>query len=396
MLYEAHRHEPLARADWDPERASETVREIIRDTVGAYRGDVWPAHPRDNGSDPSATLYQGAAGVLTALESLRNDGYEISGIDLDEAWRETWRVFRRAPFHDSSAPSLLCGASGILLPAYGALDDASFADRLLEEIRDNADNPAREFMWGAPGTMAAAHQMYEWTDDERWADAYEESASGLWEHWWRNDRTGCYLWTQQFPRRRVRWIGACHGQFGSIDALLRGRDLLPPLRREVLFERAEDLLETLAFEEEGLVNWPAVAAEREPRMVQWCHGATGAVTAYEGFPQETSETVDDLLQRAGELIWEAGPLKKGPNLCHGTAGNGYALLKLWRRTGGEQWLDRARRFAMHGIEQYRRLQDEWRRGWYSLYTGDLGLALFLQSCLDEDPRIPGLDFWPRR
>ncbi|MEO8739330.1 MAG: lanthionine synthetase LanC family protein [Casimicrobiaceae bacterium] len=36
------------------------------------------------------------------------------------------------------------------------------------------------------------------------------------------------------------------------------------------------------------------------------------------------------------------PLNKGAGLCHGTAGNGYALLKFYRRTGDAIWLERAR------------------------------------------------------
>ena len=33
----------------------------------------------------------------------------------------------------------------------------------------------------------------------------------------------------------------------------------------------------------------------------------------------------------GELTWRAGPLRKGPGLCHGTAGNGFAFLRAARR-----------------------------------------------------------------
>ena len=41
---------------------------------------------------------------------------------------------------------------------------------------------------------------------------------------------------------------------------------------------------------------------------------------------------DALLLDAGRFTWAAGPLTKGSNLCHGTGGNGYAFLKLYRRT----------------------------------------------------------------
>jgi hypothetical protein len=53
-------------------------------------------------------------------------------------------------------------------------------------------------------------------------------------------------------------------------------------------------------------------------------------------------------------VWRAGPLTKGPSLCHGTAGNGFAFLSLYQRSGDALWLSQARRFAMHAIEQLRR------------------------------------------
>src|SRR6185503_10034546 len=93
----------------------------------------------------------------------------------------------------------------------------------------------------------------------------------------------------------------------------------------------------------------------------------------------------------GELTWRAGPLAKGPGLCHGTAGNGYAFLKLLDRTGDERWLERARRFAMHAIEQIVRTREQYGRGRYTLFTGDVGTALYLQSCLDADSAFPTLD-----
>jgi DUF1680 family protein len=70
-------------------------------------------------------------------------------------------------------------------------------------------------------------------------------------------------------------------------------------------------------------------------------------------------------------------------LCHGTAGNGYALLKTYAVTGDELWLERARVFATAALGQ---LQNR-----YSLMTGDIGAALFAQACIDVDPRFPILD-----
>ncbi len=80
-------------------------------------------------------------------------------------------------------------------------------------------------------------------------------------------------------------------------------------------------------------------------------------------------------------------------ICHGTAGNGFALLKTFERTGGERWLERARRFAVHALGQVERTRAETGHGRYSLFTGDLGVALFAAACLDADARFPVLEAW---
>src|SRR4029077_1921351 len=98
-----------------------------------------------------------------------------------------------------------------------------------------------------------------------------------------------------------------------------------------------------------------------------------------------------LLVAGGELTWRAGPLAKGANLCHGTAGNRLAFLKLFRRTGDELWLERARAFAMHAVAQVERERTEVGRGRYSLWTGDPGTALYLALCLARSATLPGLN-----
>ncbi len=85
-----------------------------------------------------------------------------------------------------------------------------------------------------------------------------------------------------------------------------------------------------------------------------------------------------------------GP-EKGASICHGTAGNGYALLKTFERTGDEVWLDRARRFAVHALGQVERRRAERGHGRYSLWTGDLGVARFAADCVDARSAYPVFD-----
>jgi len=164
--------------------------------------------------------------------------------------------------------------------------------------------------------------------------------------------------------------------------------MLSETRALELKQAATRTAAALACERDGLVNWPTAAdsywAEQFPSRVQWCHGAPGVITSLWSLPP--AERLDDLLRRAGELIWTAGPLRKGSGLCHGTAGNGFAFLALHRRFGDDVWIDRAYAFATHAIEQLDAADPR-----YSLWTGDLGTALYLQACLRGFEGIPSFD-----
>ena len=126
-------------------------------------------------------------------------------------------------------------------------------------------------------------------------------------------------------------------------------------------------------------------------LVQWCHGAPGIVTGLDAFPRGRSAVMDDLLVKAGNMTWKAGPLAKGFGICHGTAGNGYAFLKLRARTGDSIWLERARAFAMHAIEQAERMRDEYGDRRHTVWTGDPGLAVYLWHCITGESQLPSLE-----
>ena len=61
------------------------------------------------------------------------------------------------------------------------------------------------------------------------------------------------------------------------------------------------------------------------------------------------------------------------------------------RTGDERWLERARRFAVHALGQAERIAGASGRRRYSLFTGDVGTALFAAGYLDADTPCPIID-----
>jgi Lanthionine synthetase C-like protein len=193
------------------------------------------------------------------------------------------------------------------------------------------------------------------------------------------------LWTQDLYGASDRWLGHVHGFAGNVIPLSRGWDWLTPPQQAQVAEFVPNTLAANAWPSEVGTNWGARSKrERPPTICQHCHGAPGMVTTFADAPFATPE-FDALLVDAGRFTWAAGPLTKGSD------GNGYAFLKLYRRTNDPIWLDRARQFAVTAIVQYRGSQAVVGRGRYSLWTGDVGLAIYLWDCITAQPRFPTID-----
>jgi hypothetical protein len=364
-LVRASEHEPLAAGEWDEARAEETIRAIVADAETAFDGERWPWHPRDGDEeeDPSG-LYLGGAGMIWALHELGSTGWEDAALALIERYRANPDF----PPH-AAAGSYWAGESGIALVAFRLTRDRGVADRVHELVLGNLDSPTNEVMWGTPGTMLVAEAMVAWTGEPRWNEAWRAGAERLEAA---RDEDG--LWTQHLYGQDARYLGPAHGYAGNVRALAN-RSPRPALAD----------LSPYLLREDGRVNWiPAEGSRPEQIRVQWCHGAPGMVATLGDLLEE------ELAVAGGELTWRAGPLAKGSGLCHGTAGNAYAFLVLHRRTGDEAWLARARAFAMHAIGQVERDRQKLGRGRYSLFTGDVGVALFLRHLLEGYDRFPTL------
>jgi hypothetical protein len=376
VLYAAELHQPLTETPWNEQHVRDAIRAIVAEADAAYDPEtLWPAHEWDGwgAALPLKNLYVGAAGVAWALDVLRRRGLAETVLDPADVARRALDAFRREPdfIADLTLPpqkrsGLFCSESGLLTVAWLLAPSDDLADDLLELVRKNVGNETNELMWGVPGTLLVARAMLERTGDDRWRDAVAESVEAL-----SAARDDDGLWTQTLYGESFRSLGPPHGLVGNVAVLGDPGN-------------AAEVLARAAIVEDGCANWPAtVDRDSEPRL-QWCHGAPGIVA-------HASEYLDEELLLAGaELVWDAGPAddEKGASICHGTAGNGYALLKTFARTGDELWLERARAFAVHAIEQTERLPSR-----YSLFTGGVGTAVFAADCLEGRSAYPIVDTW---
>lgn len=395
MLFDPRAHEPLGGAAWSPDAARAAIRAIARDAEDAFAGPEawWPVHPLDaEPGDPPAFhgVYLGAAGVLWALRDLAAAGLCEPRLDLAGLAGEALAAYLAAPEFDGPLPSVWMGEAGIALAAWLAVPSPALADRLHALVSAPPAPDTLEVMWGSPGLLAVCAAMLERTGEPRWATAWTALAERLVARL--GERVpGC--WTQDLYGRRCEYLGPAHGLAGNVALLAQLPDLVAPERYAGAVTAA---LAATALGEDGLTTWPplaggALANDAGEVRLQWCHGAPGIVASLARLPREA--TLDALLSEGGELTWRAGPLRKGPGVCHGTAGNALALLALRERTGEERWLERARAFAMHAAGQVDAARVEHGRGRHTLWTGDLGVACVLAQCLDGTAGAPGLERW---
>jgi hypothetical protein len=394
MLFTTTRHEPLADRPFSEAVAHEVIERI------AARAEQeldpveirWPLDPADverEGEGPASALYHGAAGILWALGEL-DPG--LADRELVEALGA--RILAEPDTPGYAAHGVWSGVAGVLAVAERHWPDPSRRVRLADLARASLDSPSLEVMFGHPGHMALAAQLHARTREQHWAEIWSAGAERLLEEWRYDDALGAWLWTQRFGTSKARSVGAAHGLVGNVHVLIRGGPLLAAEQRDEVERRAVETLTRLAVVEDGLANWPPVAGgpltANDRIRVQWCHGAAGIlISLWDLAPDD--EAWGELLLAAGRLVWQAGPFRDEPGLCHGTAGNAYALLALWRRTGDEQWLERARAFAQHAATQVEERAERLGHGRHSLFTGDEGVALCLASCVAGDERFPIID-----
>jgi hypothetical protein len=395
VLFTPDRHEALAGERFGEAAAREAIARIVARAereLDAADGR-WPLDPADaerEDEGPGSGLYYGAAGIAWALG-------ELGAPDVvDREHLEALAARLVAEPDDPDDPELATGSvwvgpAGVLAVAEHRWPDAARRDRLADLARASLTSPALEPLYGHPGHMLLAAQLHARTGEKRWAELWSAGAERLYETWEHDDELQGWIWAQRLGPKRRRFVGAGHGLVGNVHVLRRGGTLSVPDEVEA---RAIETLTRLAVVEDGRANWPPLAGGElsiDGRIrVQWCHGAPGVLTAlWDAAPED--DALSELLLAAGRLVWEAGPIRDSSGLCHGTAGNAYALLALWRRTGDEQWLERARAFAQHAAAQVEERAARLGHGRHSLFTGDEGVALCLASCLAGDERFPVLD-----
>ncbi|KAJ3513534.1 hypothetical protein NLJ89_g2891 [Agrocybe chaxingu] len=160
-------------------------------------------------------------------------------------------------------------------------------------------------------------------------------------------RDSAYLPPLMWTWHRKRYMGGAHGLTGILQILLSCPSSLVQKHLPVIFRTLSWLVDIQ--DESG--NWPTkcptqLGVSGDSDLVQmfiaitrWCHGAPGIVMLLSialrilqiqkdliAVEEPTLNKLYRSLQLGAQAVYHRGLLRKGVGLCHGVAGNVYALL----------------------------------------------------------------------
>ena len=216
--------------------------------------------------------------------------------------------------------------------------------------------------------------------------------------------------------RGKRYLGAAHGACGIVTTLLQcSEEFGDAVFQSVLTRRVhadatrqkaalDETLSRLLASSFADGNTPSSESSKAGNaLVQWCHGAPGLVVLLAQRLRNESATVSGeasagkkmsraflahRIRVASECVWRRGLTKKGPGLCHGASGNGYALLVAARAVrpvdpvAGRLLEARAKRFALWVSENAIELASKHADNPGSLFEGLAGAVAFVADAAD--------------
>ncbi|KAL8428935.1 hypothetical protein ACSSS7_006889 [Eimeria intestinalis] len=369
----------------------------------------------DRGGGPA--LYIGKPGLDLALLQLKTQadaGSPLEGPLRDAQWflpEDGGDVPTDPQQGGSLSTSFICGPAGVwytlamrclMHPSSSSQSKARTSiERFLTFATHAAErSDADEWLYGRAGFVVALlllHQQLHRQQDQQLrglANTVEELtnktaeaiiASGLRTAQAMGDAAGPPL---RYAFSRKEFVGAAHGYFCILYALL----VTPSLRNNPSHAAHKSIKETLHWLlqlEDSHHNYPTAyhgphtsSHQQESPLVYFCHGAPGAVLLFaEAYDVYHDEVYKKAGERAAACTWRYGMLRKGPGLCHGVAGNGYALLRWYQLSRQQVWLERAVRFACE-VNEDRQRQIK-RDHPYSLFEGHAGVCCFLSDLLHD-------------
>ncbi|GFH38364.1 class IV lanthionine synthetase LanL [Streptomyces pacificus] len=305
---------------------------------------LWPVSTLAGEADP-CTVQQGAAGVLAVLTRY----FELTGDErLPEVISTAGHWIAARTDTRSPRPGLHFGGRGTawaLYEAGSAVGDRALVDHATAlALATQQPTPSYDITHGTAGSGLAAAHLWQRTGDPRWAelvvgaadrlvaDARRDPAGVSWPVPAEAVTTEALLEAGASEEAGKRYLGFAHGTAGIASFLLAAAAVSGRRQYLDLAAAAGEGLAAAAVRVGEAAQWPSQAGD-VPTAPYWCHGSAGIGSFLLRLWQATGDDRFGLLARqaAGAVVERASraPLTQ----CHGLAGNGDFLLDLAAATG---------------------------------------------------------------
>jgi len=194
-----------------------------------------------------------------------------------------------------------------------------------------------------------------------------------------------------------KYIGAAHGYIGILYMILKAFEFIPIQEIPNVYHKIvkSTCLYILNMQSED-ANFPLIENNFSKHLVHFCHGASGAIPfllqCYEYYMEERFLVA---AEKAGELVFTKGIIRKGNSLCHGIPGNVYPLFALYKVTGDPKW--RTKGYCLANATYIKRIQIECAKyrdptrkvigtpdTVYSLMEGRMGLVVMYMDLMTDE------------
>ncbi|WP_329347456.1 class IV lanthionine synthetase LanL [Streptomyces sp. NBC_01261] len=327
--------EPKVATQADVESAVAGMVNHLVDAMNPAADRLWPVSVLAGETDP-CTVQQGAAGVLAVLTWY----FERTGDPrLPELISTAGNWIAARTDLRSIRPGLHFGGRGIAWALYDAgraVDDRMLTDHAVAlALAPLESTPSHDITHGSAGSGLAAAHLWHCTDDPRLAELVVDAADRLVAAA-EPEPSGGVSWP--VPAEAVseeagkRYLGFAHGTSGIGSFLLTAAAISGNPRHRELAVAAGEHLVAHAVLVGAAAQWPAQATDL-PTAPYWCHGSAGVGSFLVRLWQRTGDKrLDDLARGATHAVVERAS-RAALTQCHGLAGNGDFLLDMADATG---------------------------------------------------------------
>lgn len=302
----------------------------------------------------------GNAGIAAVSAVIANEIGKPEEVSRSIAEFQKGREVCRSMSYD--ADEVLVGRAGYLSGAYWlnqVISPKPIANEIIEDVCNILIERGREY---SKAHKAPLPLMYEYHDSD-----YLGAAHGL-----------CSILHMILESP---WFNLNNGSFNNIP-----KTKLNDIKQSVAY---------FASIQDADGNFPTRLFNSNKKLIHWCHGCSGAIYLLaKAFLLFKEESYLEGCRKCADSIWRHGLLRKGPGICHGIAGNGYAFLLMYRLTGERKYIYRASKFmdflSTDTFLDGARTPDRP----YSLYEGLAGTVCFLVDFLNpQTSYFPFMDIF---